>query len=894
MRILRLLLWLLPSDFRREYGLELLHTAEAQWRAEDASSGWPRRIRFWLRQWYATLRASVTLRWGGRLIGEAEWPARRRPHHATARPGVMTGMGKDLRHALRSLVARPGFALIALLTLGLGVGATTTMFSAVNTVLLRALPYQDVAEVVVLRQLDTRDGSLQEGVSAANLRDLAMASRTLAQASMAEAHGLRLVTGGRAVSLRSWAVSEGFFAAIGGQTQLGRTFLPDEYARGGDRVVIIGHWTWQSRFGGDPRILGRELILDGAAHTVIGVLPPDFRYPSAAEVWAPRPPQPGDERRRASASSHAIARLATGASVAQAQAELDRIAADLAAAYPDTSANMALRAVPLRQHLLGDVATPLKMLMGAVFLVLMIAAANVTGLQLARGASRTRELALRGALGASSRRLLRLVTFESLLLAGAGALVGIGLAQLGVGLVRTLAPTHIPRIEALRIDGTVLAFAVLAAAGSALVAGIAPALRAIRPDLRTSLDEGSRGSTPGPRASRIRDRLVIAEIALALMLSVGAGLLVRSFDRVLANDIGFEPGHRLAVQVWAYDENHRPQVDFFTHSVEQIATLPGVRSVGLTTSLPLADDQSILSRRRMARFVLDAQPDAGESVAQEAQLAAIDAGYPRALGVALRAGRSFGPRDHARSMPVAMVNESFARRYFSDREAVGRQIRLPDIAAPAREIVGVLADVRRRGFESEPQPEIYVALTQAPSAGLTFVIETSGSPAALMRPVQEAMQSVDPSQAIWAARPLTDLVRDGIRQRRFTMVLLLAFASLALLLAAIGIYGLMAYSVAQRTHELGIRRALGGQTADILRLVMRRGVRLALFGIGFGLLGAIALTRLLQGLLFGVGPFDPLTFAMLPLLVLGVAVLATFLPARKASQVDPTVALRVD
>ncbi len=909
MLVLRILVRLLPRDFRREYGDELLQTVDTQWRAEGATLPWLGRMRFWLRQWWALIQAAVTLRAGGRLLGEADRAAAVRGRHFEMGTNVLTGMGNDLRHALRGLVTRPGFSLVAVLTLGLGVGATATMFSAVNAVLLRPLPYQDAAEVVVLRQLDTRDGSLHEGVSAANLYDVAAASQTLASASFAEAHGLRWLADGRAISLRSWAVSAGFFEAIGTTPQLGRAFLPDEYQPGGGRVVLVSHWTWQSRFGGDLRILGRELILDGAVHQVVGVLPGDFQYPSAAEIWAPRPPQPGDAGRRAVANTHAIGRVAPGFTRVQAQRELDRVAADLAAVDPEANANMALRAIPLREHLLGDVATPLQMLLGAVFLVLMIAAANVAGLQLARGASRSREIALRGALGASSHRLLRLVVLESLLLAAAAALLGVGLAQLGTSLVRMLAPASIPRIEALRIDGTVLAFALLVAVASALAAGIVPAWRAVRPSLQATLAAGSRGSTRGSGAGRLRDRLVIAEIALALMLLVGAGLLVRSFDQVLSNDIGFETAHRLAVQVWAYDENHRPQVEFFAQSVEKITALPGVRAVGLTTSLPLADDQSILSRRRMARFTVEGDAVGEGGTMPVAQLAAIDAGYPRALGVVLRMGRIFGPQDHARSTPVVLVNEAFVRHHLAGGEPLGRRLHLPDLKVPAvtktamegpetrgavREIVGVLADVRRHGFESEPQPEIYVSIAQAPSAGLTFVIETAGPPAELLRPVQEALRGVDPSQAIWAARPLEELVRERTRHRSFTLALLLSFAGLALTLAAVGIYGLMAFSVAQRTNELGIRRALGGQTADILGLVMQRGLRLAAIGIGLGLVGAVGLARLLRGMLFGVAPLDPITFVTLPLLVLAVAALATFLPAHKASRVEPTVALRAD
>ena len=699
---------------------------------------------------------------------------------------------------------------------------------------------------------------------------------------------------GRAYSLRSWLVSEGFFEAMGGEVALGRTFLPREFLPGGEKVVLLGHRTWQSRFGGEAGIVGRQLTLDGAAYTVVGVLAADFEYPEAAEIWGPRPPQPWDDDRRAFATLDAVARLAPGATAAQAQAELDRLASDLTAAYPGANADLGLRAVPLRQHLLGDVETPLLLLLGAVGLVLLIAAANVAGLQVARGAGRAREYALRGALGASSRRLLRLAAVDSLFLAGAGGLLGIGLAVAGIDLIRLLGPDHVPRLAELRIDASVLAFALLAALGSASVAGLAPALQAARMDPQRALADGTRGTTRGARAGGLRDRLVVAEIALALILTIGAGLLVRSFDRLLGNELGFDPADRLAVQAWAYDDDHRPRLDFFQRSQAEIAALPGVQAVGLTTDLPLADDRSILSRQRTVRFSIDDRPAARRGEEPVAVAASIDGVYADAMGIALRAGRHFSSLDHPRSPAVAMINEAFARRHFAGRDPVGRRLTLRQGEDLAVEIVGVLADVRPQGFASVPRPAIYRPLSQAPSNGLTFVVKTAADPAAQATAVQHAMWTADPSQAIWAARPMSDLLSDRIRQRRFNTVLLVLFAGLALSLAAVGVYGLMSFSVAQRTGELGIRRALGGSSRDILAMILRRGWRLALAGVGLGLLGALALTRLLRGMLFGVEPFDPLTFAALSALVTGVALLAALLPARRATRVDPMAALRTD
>lgn len=887
MRLLRILLWLLPGGFRREYGRDVLETAQDQWRAAAPALGWLGRYRFWIRQWLAAIRVSVRLRRGRGIIGGADERVRRKE-------AGMDGVLKDVLQACRSLIARPGFTLVAVLTLGLGVGATTAMFSAVHAVLFRALPYKDSSEIVVLKQTDSRNGTLADGVSASNMRDVSDTADSLTGISVAEAHGLRLVQDGRALSLRSWLVSEGFFETMGGQMHLGRTFLAEEFVPGSEHVVVVSHRTWQTRFGGNAGIVGQELNLDGVAHTVVGVLAPDFKYPSAAEIWGPRPPRAWDDAMRASARMHGVARVDPGATAAAAQAELDRIASELAARYPDTNANMGLRVIPLRAHLFGDVESPLRLLLAAVGLVLLIAAANVAGLQLARGAGRAQEFALRGALGASSRRILRLVAVESLLLAGAGGLLGVAFAYLGVGLIRVLGPNHLPRVEELRIDATVLVFALVAALVSSLVAGIAPAWRASKTGLLVRLSEGRRGNTGAVGTTTLRDRLVVAEIALAVVLAIGAGLLVRSFDRVLDNELGFDVEGRLAVQVWAYDDDHQAQLEFFQRSIDELGVVPGVQAVGLTTDLPLADDQSILARDRTIRFKMDDRIAPVRGDEPVAGLAAIDGGYAQAMGIALSSGRNFSTQDHSESPSVAMVNEAFVRRHFADRDPLGERITLLWRSESSREIVGVLADVRRQGFESEPRPEVYVALSQEPSNGLTFVVRAASDTVGLASAVQQALWAADPSQATWASRPLSELASDWLRQRRFNMALLVAFAGLALSLAAVGVYGLMSFAVEQRVSELAIRRALGGQTRSILWMVLRRGLMLALRGTALGLVGALALTRLLQGMLFGIEPFDPLTFVALSGFVVVVAMVAALLPSLRATQVEPMVALRME
>lgn len=885
MRILRLLLWLLPSDLRGDLGPELLETAALRWR--DLSRTGRHTWGFWPRQWLALIRAASRLRWGSGILGGAD------NRSDGGRMGMgLDGITKDFHHGLRSLLARPGFTAVAVVTLGLGIGTTTAMFGAVRYVLLRELPYEDPDRIVVLRQ-GGRDEILAEGVSPANAVDLRRRATTLLDPSVAEAHGLKLFDDGRATSLRAWLVSEGFLQAAGAPIHLGRGFRSEEFSPGNEKVVILGYQTWVSRFGSDPAVVGRDIILDGSAHRVVGVFEAGFKLPTEASLWGPRPPQPWDEGSRASANLMAIARLAPGVSIGDARLELSQRAAELRNTYPETNRDLSFSLSPLREHLFGDVRTPLLLLLGAVGLVLLIAAANVAGLQLARGAGRSREYALRGALGASSGRVLRMVIVESLLLAAFGGVLGVAIGFLSVDLIRWLGPSHLPRIDELEIDGIVLTFAILTATTSALISGLAPAVRASRMSLQVALRSGSRGATPDSSRAGLRDRLVIAEIAVALVLMIGAGLLLQSYDRLTQNELGFEPENRLAAQVWAYDDDHTPNLAFFDKGVAELSAVPGVEVVGLTTSVPSADDQSLLSRGNAVSFTLDEGPVPLGSE-PSATLLGVDSAYTRALGIPVLSGRSFDLRDHPEATPVAMVNDAFVRRYFPDVDPIGRRLTLDWRSGSSREIVGVISDVRPKGFESEPRPEIYVPLSQEPANGLTFVIKTALDPTGLIPAVQRALWSADPAQAIWAVRPLDALLGEWTRQRRFNTVLLLTFAGLAMCLSAIGVYGLMAYSVEQRVKEMGIRRALGGESRDILGMVLRQGIRLAAVGIMIGLGASLLSTQLLRGMLWGISPFDALTFAGLSIAVLAVAVLAALIPGRRAVKVDPMAALRRD
>jgi putative ABC transport system permease protein len=706
-------------------------------------------------------------------------------------------------------------------------------------------------------------------------------------------YGFTFLDDGRAQSVRGWTVSEGYFEAMGARVLLGRTFLPGEFVAGNDKVVLLSHRTWQARFDRDPGILGRQLILDGIAHVVVGVLPREFKYPSSAELWAPRPPQAWDEEVRAGAQMEGVARLADGVTLVQVQEELDRIAARLSEVHPVSNANVGFHVVPFRQELFGSIRFPLLFLLGSVGLVLLIAAANVAGLQLARGAVRSKEYALRRALGASSSSIVRLVSVESLLLAVGGGLAGVALAYLGLHAVRILAPEGVPRIDELRIDGTVLGFALLISLGSAIGSGIAPALRASRGGLHGALADNSRGTTTGRTSSRLRNRLVVIEIAMALALTIGAGLLVRSFDRLMDTELGFDAANRLAVQVFAYDQEDQPDLAFIRRAIDEIHAVPGVESVGLTTALPLADNESIWSLHGLVAVATDDGARSLPGSGPIAHIVAVDTGYIESMGLMLRDGRNFTMQDNATSPRVALVNEAFARQHFADGSAVGQHVTLLGRSTVTRDIVGVLSDVRTRGLESEPVAEVYIPYFQSPgTGGVTFVVRTVTDPVPLIAAVEGAVWRTDPGQAIWAVHPMTELFEDWTRQRRFNTALLTTFAGLALILACIGVYGLLSFSVAQRINELGVRRALGADAPAVLAVVMKQGLMLAVVGTGIGLVAAALLTRMLQGLLFGVPPLDPLTFGVVTAIVMCVALLSAFQPAWRATRIDPATALR--
>ena len=881
--ILRLVTRLTPEGFRTEFADELCEVADEQWAALRAKGAGPtRRALFWLRQWSAVLRAGAELR---------------RADAATmgTRMGGMTmdGFVQDLRLAMRGLIKRPGFSLLTILTLGLGIGATTAVFSAVNTVVLRPLPYRDAERVAVLFRTDAVSGERSDGVSAANIRDFRDAATLFEDLAVAEPWSLDLQVDGRMESLRTWTVTRGFFDAIGGEPLLGRTFTDEDYDDGA-AIVILSHRSWSNRFSADPGILGQPLALDGQALTVVGIMPPEFRFPDAAEMWIPRTDQPWDEDARAADFMTGVGRLASTVSLPQARAEAGRVTTVLEEAHPEINRDLAYTLVPLSEHLFGDVQAPLFVIMAAVAFVLLIACANVAGLMLARGAQRERDYALRGALGAGTGRLVGHVVAESLILAAVGCVVGVAITYGGVAVIQVLGPDHLPRIDQIGIDGPVLAFAAVAAGLSAVLSGLAPSLRLSRPDLRAALGDGSRGTLGERFASRARGRLVITQVAGAVVLLTGAGLLLRSFGVLLDKELGFDPSDRVAVQIFAYDyESNEDRDAMLRQAVESMEALPGVTGVAMTTNLPGATDGVIANIDTSAPFTVAnrAQPPEGQE--PTAALVQVSAGYFDVMDIDVIAGREFDATDTPDAAQVIVISESLARRHFGDADPVGEQLNV-DFGQNTfpREIIGVVRDTRPLGHASQPRPEIYRPLTQSPSGSLTFVVESEAEAAALTLPVMEAIWSANPAQSVYGATTVEALMSEWLKERRFNLFLISAFSLIALLLSAIGLYGLVSFSVERRRGELGIRRALGGQSSTLLGMVVREGARLVAIGLAIGLAASWYLSRFIQSMLFEVEPTDPLTLGSLGLLVFVIAGLATLVPALRATRIDPVEALR--
>jgi len=813
----------------------------------------------------------------------------------------MNRLLQDIRYGARRLLKRRGFTLIAVLTLALGIGANTTIFSVVNSVLLRPLPYRDSERLVMVWQTFLKKGWPQVPVTTLDFADIKAQSRSFDEMATAflDKEDYSLTGAGDAEQVSGMAISANMFDLLGARPALGRNFLGDEDTVGHDRVVVISHGLWQRKFGGEPQVIGKTINLDSQLYTIIGVMPAGFEFPppvsrgmlnvsASRDLWVPlvitRP-------NRDSHSLAVIARLKPEVTVAQADAEIATIARQLEQQYPATNSDTGTSLSSLHEQVVQNVRPALWLLFGAVGFVLLIACANIASLLLTRATAQRREMAVRAALGANRSDLLRQLLVETLLLALAGGGLGLLAALWGIDLLRALNPGKLPRLAEVAVDFRVFAFTALMSLLTGLLFGLAPALHASRVNLSECLKLNARGLA-GAASGRLRSLLVISEVALALVLLAGAGLLIRSFNHLMNVDPGFSPhnlltaGIRLPGLRYANDE----QVAAFNQQlVERVAQLPGVVSVGTVNSLPITGFQAatgIYIEGRPAATSISELPLVNQRV--------VSPGYFQTMGIRLIKGRVFTDLDRRDTMRVVLINETLAERYFAGEEAIGKRIKIDSQEAPWSQIVGVVGDVRHAGLTQQIEPETYVPYTQDSWGVMALVVRTTNDPASLAAAVRAQVWTIDKEQPVFSVKTMDEILATSLAAERFNLILLGSFAAIALLMATMGIYGVSAYTVSQRTQEIGIRMALGAQPGNVLKLILYWAMRLILIGVACGLAAAFALTRLMESLLFGTSATDPATFAMVSLLLAGVALGACFVPARRATRVDPLVALRYE
>ncbi|MGI8732779.1 MAG: ABC transporter permease [Pyrinomonadaceae bacterium] len=807
---------------------------------------------------------------------------------------------RDLRYSFRLLLKSPGFTAVAVLSIALGIGANTTVFSVINAVLLKSLPYKDPDSLVLLWG-NTKSEERLKGhnqVSATDAADYRSQSSVFEE--VATFAGWYPIMSGETEAERIPAiqVGDGFFKVMKGTPLLGRVFTPEEQEDGKDFVIVLSHALWQQRFAGDPKIVGKSISLNGRPYNVVGVMGPDFR-PLPSALVAPegqfyRPvAEKYDDTARDERHLRAIGRLRPGATIAQAQSDVNVIAQRLEQQHPQSNRNQGIHVVSITDEIVGGIRPTLWMIFGAVVFVLLVACANVANLLLARASVRYKEITIRSAMGAGRSQLVRQLLTESLVLSVIGGLLGLVLAFWGTSLVSSAGSEINSMFQEIQLDTRVLMFTMGISIVTGLIFGIAPALQISKPNLTESLKEGGRGSGAGGSRNRLRSALVVSEIAMTLVLLVCAGLLIRTVMQLRNVYTGFDPQNILAMNIglpgikYPKPEN---QIAFFKQATDRIASLPGVKAAGITSVLPLSDN---FDGRGL---VVEDQPrPRGEEISVDLYVAT--PGYLQALSISTLNGRLLGDQDTADSAKVALINKTMADQLWLNQDPLGKRIRFTGTETdpgPWRTVVGVVDDVSQYGLDQKPSMQIYLPHAQFPTSFNTIVVKTEGDPSSMTNAVRREILSVDKDQAVFNVTTLEQLMGESILNRRFFMMLLVVFAALALTLAAIGIYGVMSYVASQRTHEIGIRMALGAQGKDVLRLIIGNGMTLALIGVALGLLGAFALTRVMAGILFGVTTTDALTYISVSAGLIVVALLACYVPARRATKVDPLVALRYE
>jgi putative ABC transport system permease protein len=797
---------------------------------------------------------------------------------------MLTELLYDTRYAVRQFAKSPAFTVIAILTLALGIGANTAIFSVVNGVLLQPLPYPEPDRLVLVHEVVPQYGEF--AVAPASFLDWRRENTSFERMAAFTATSGTLVEGDTPERLMGAAVSWDLFDLLRVRPALGRSFVQEEDAPQKNRVVVLSHGMWQRRYGGDGRILERAVRLSGVPYAVVGVMPPGFAFPGReVEYWVPIALDTAKPTR----GGHfldVVARLKEGTTREQADVEMKTIAERLALQYPDTSRDESAIVLDLHEQAVGRIRPALLTLLAAVGVVVLIACGNVANLLLVRASIREKEIAIRTALGAGRGRLTRQMLAESLVLALAGGALGLFLAYVGVGPLKSLAVGSIPRLDDIVIDGRVLAFTMLLCLATGAVFGIVPAWHASRTNVSEVMKEGGRGSS-GAGGRWVRNGLVIVEVALSLVLLVGAALLLRSFDRLTRVDPGFSPERVLTFRVSLPPASYKEDTQrsgFFDRLLERLRATPQVQSAGLVQSLPIRGDY-VLSFTVRGRPV---EPGREHS----ANYRAVSPGFFESMGVPIERGRAFTDRDAPGAAMVALVDEAFARRYFAGVDPIGQAIDIGNGTDGFLEIVGVVGDVRYGGLDTEATPTMYVPFRQDVFSTMWVVLRTAGEPSALAGTARSVMKELDPQVPAYQISPLADLVESSLDQRRFSMLLLSLFAVIALFLAAVGLYGVISYTVNQRTHEIGLRRAVGAEPGHLLRLVVGQGMRFVAIGLVVGLAAALALARFISTMLYEVTPFDPPSYASTVAVLLGIAVLACYIPARRAMRVDPMVALR--
>jgi putative ABC transport system permease protein len=805
---------------------------------------------------------------------------------------------EDMRFGLRLLRKNPGFTLVAILTLALGIGANAAVFSVVYAVLLRPLPYKDPSSLLVLHETTPKVGDVS--VSFPNFIDWRAASRTFRQMAAVQAVDFNLAGVTQPENISGDAVSPNFLSMMGVRPFLGRDFDASEEKPGTAPVLLLSYSLWQSHLGGDPNAVGKTITLDGRSFTIVGVLPPNYRSLDTTDVMLPIGVWATDnsgaiKERGERGDMVVIGRLAAGAGFGQARAEMEGIAARLAIEYPGSNDQFSVKLQPIRQAFVGDMKTAILVLFGAVLFVLLIACANVANLFLVRGASRTKEIALRIAFGASRGRIIRQMLTESLILACFGGVVGVGLALGGIRGMARLIPGDMLSGATVNLNGAVLLFVAGVVALAAFIFGLAPALHSTKPDVQSELKEGGRSSGGGVAQNRLRGALAVAEISLALVLLIGAGLMMKSLYRLLEVDPGFRPERVLTMgmDLRAQQYSEDPAVlNFWQQLIDRVSALPGVQSAAVGTVIPLTDSHS----RSDVTIEGMALPTPGNFPHPDVHI--VSPGYITALGIPLLRGRTFTDQDNEKAPLAGMINAMVARRFFPNEDPIGKRFMFghPSAANPPKwyTVVGVVSDTRLYGLANPARLEVYVPFRQNPRNSMALVVKSGADPASLTSAIRDAVQSIDKDQPVFAVSTMQELVSNSVATRRMTLVLLGLFSGLALVLGAIGIYGVISYSVAQRTHEIGIRMALGAPRADVFRLVVGEGLKLAGVGITIGIAAAFGLARLLSSLLYGISATDFETFLGVAVLLALVALVACYVPARRAMRVDPTVALRYE